>query len=64
MTRNVITLNVDKHKKQKYNLDFLTNYEMFYADPAKIKEVTEGIEREDSSLSSDSRGDGCMISDD
>jgi superfamily II DNA or RNA helicase len=64
MTRNVITLNVDKHKKQKYNLDFLTNYEMFYADPAKIKEVTEGIEREDSSLSSDSRVDGCMIDDD
>ena len=37
---------------------------MFYADPAKIKEVTEGIEREDSSLSSDSREDGCMIEDD
>lgn len=65
MTRNVVVLNKDMAGKQKYNLDFLTKNEIFYASEAAIKEAVEGIEREDSSMSSDSGVNGaCKIEDD
>ncbi len=64
MTRNVVVLNRDKEGRQSYELDFLTKNEIFYASEAAIKEAVEGIEREDSSMSSDSKMDGaCMIDD-
>ena len=65
MTRNVVTLNTDKEGYQKYNLDFLTKNDIFYASEATIKEAVEGIEREDSSMSSDPNiAGGCMIGED
>lgn len=64
MTRNVITLNIENEGKQKYNLDFLLENDIFYADDTKINEVTEGIIRDDSSLSKDSDfSDDCLIDD-
>ncbi len=62
MTRHVITLNKKDEGKQKYQLDFLLENDIFYADEKKITEVTEGIIRDDSSLSKDSEEmDDCLI---
>ncbi len=62
MTRHVITLNQVHEGRQKYNLDFLLENDIFYADEKKISEITEGIIRDDSSLSKDGDSDDdCMI---
>ncbi len=64
MTRNVVVLNRENENKQKYNLNFLLENDIFYADDTKINEVTEGILRDDSSLSKDSDLSGdCLIDD-
>ena len=64
MTRNVVTLNKINSGKQKYDLSFLSKNEIFYADEKTIKTIVEGIEREDSSMSSDSLLDNeCIIED-
>ena len=61
MTRNVVVLNKESEGRQKYNLNFLKNNDIFYASETEIKEAVEGIEREDSSMSSDSNL--CMFDD-
>jgi len=65
MTRNVVTLNKENAGKQVYDLKFLLNHEIFYADEKTIKKAVEGIEREDSSMSSESVLEtSCMIEED
>ena len=65
MTRNVVTLNKINAGKQEYDLSFLLKNDIFYADEKTIKQTVEGIEREDSSMSSDSIPDNeCVIDDD
>jgi superfamily II DNA or RNA helicase len=64
MTRNVITLNKENEGNQKYNLDFLLDRSIFYAEDKDIREVTEGIIREDSSLSEETSRGECLLEDD
>lgn len=63
MTRNVITLNKVNEGRQSYDLEFLLENDIFYAEDSKINEVTEGILRDDSSLSKegDIDSDDCLI---
>lgn len=63
MTRNVVSLNKIDAGKQKYDLSFLLKNDIFYADEKTIKQAVEGIEREDSSMSSDYQNDCCVIED-
>jgi hypothetical protein len=45
-------------------LDFLLDRSIFYAEDKDIREVTEGIIREDSSLSEEASRGECLLDDD